>query len=282
MRFSDFLKQARVRLYNQYDEAEAFALSRMILEEISGSSRSSWLINDEEISVELFEKLNDAVNRLLKHEPIQYILGYAYFHKFRFEVGPGVLIPRPETEDLLSLILSEQKSKTKGNLIDLGCGSGCLTISLQNELSYWKIHGMDISPQALHFAQVNSERLQSNVCWHLHSMHAPETFRPNMLFDVIVSNPPYIPISERMTMPKNVVENEPESALFVPDTDALLFYRSAIQFASHHLSEKGTMYFEIHESLGKPCQALFQAHGFGNTKLFRDRYGKERMLRAEK
>lgn len=220
------------------------------------------------------------VNRLKRHEPIQYILGETEFFGLPFYVTPEVLIPRPETEELVDWIL---KTTTCPNavIMDMGTGSGCIAISLKKHLTGATITGCDISEKALHVARENAMRNKTAIGLIQLDMLKPavkELFPPT---DLIVSNPPYVTEKEKIRMKENVINFEPHSALFVPDNDPMKFYRALIAFGKQHLKDGGRQFWEINESYGNECISLMKQHGFINIELRRDINGKDRMISAE-
>ncbi len=220
--------------------------------------------------------LENCLNRLSKSEPIQYIIGTTEFMGLKFRVAPGVLIPRPETEELTNLIIKQTKNKSR--IVDIGTGSGCIAVSLAKYIPDAQVEGWDISPAALEIAEENSHRLNTKVVFRQEDIlkYIPS----DRQFDIIVSNPPYITEKEKNHMDRNVLEWEPGTALFVPDNDPLLFYRKIAKSGRFMLAPEGKIYFEINRSYGKKIVELLLENDYQNVQLIKDLYGNDRMVVA--
>lgn len=223
----------------------------------------------------------EIVNRLLLHEPIQYILGETEFYGLKFYTSPGVLIPRSETEELVDWIVSQEKTGCN-KLLDIGTGSGCIPIAIDKNTGIAWIDGWDISEDALQIARSNALRNDSKVFFSNHDILDQSGLADDVKWDVIVSNPPYVLLEEASQMERNVLDFEPHLALFVPDADPLLFYRAIAKFANVHLQVHGSLYFEINEKMGEQTVQLLQEFGFDDILIRRDLQGKERMVRGKK
>ena len=252
------------------------------MEHITGKKRIDRLLDKQVLlSKAQRTKLDTILQALATYKPIQYVLGEAWFAGMLFFVNEHVLIPRPETEELVDWITSEiQNSKFKiQNIIDIGTGSGCIPISLKKKSPGLSVTAVDISNDALIVAKQNADSLQADIRL-LNIDFLDETNWDQLpVFDIIVSNPPYIKQSEQSNMNKNVLDFEPLIALFVPDEDALLFYRKIAVFGKTHLAKQGYIFFEINEALGKEVCALLEANGY-KVELRKDLQGKDRMVRA--
>ena len=246
---------------------------------------------DFEITESYFKKWQTIISELKTEKPIQYITGEAWFYGLRFEVNENTLIPRPETEELVEWIVESQKSKVENlniqksnnlTILDIGTGSGCIPIALKNEISNAQVSAIDISEKALEMARKNAFDNQVEVNFiHqdiLTSQHLNLSTSQPLLFDVIVSNPPYVRNLEKQEIKKNVLDYEPHLALFVADSDALLFYRKIAQLALKSLSPNGKLFFEINQYLGKETVALVEQLGFKNIELRKDFMGNDRMI----
>ncbi|MDF0705987.1 MAG: peptide chain release factor N(5)-glutamine methyltransferase [Bacteroidota bacterium] len=235
------------------------------------------------------QPLFKALSELKLEKPLQYILGTAYFMDLELQVDKNVLIPRPETEELVQwILLDAERSRSvistslndlSLQILDIGTGSGCIAIALAKHLPNAKVFALDVSEGALNMARKNAVSNGVDITF-FHEDILNTQLEHN--FDIIVSNPPYVRELEKSEIQKNVKEFEPETALFVPDEDPLVFYRAIIDFAEKHLSEKGTLYFEINQYLGEETKALFDARNFSEIELRKDMFGNDRMLKAIK
>lgn len=233
------------------------------------------------ITKEEEQPIFEALAGLKLEKPLQYILGTAHFMDLELKVNENVLIPRPETEELVEWILEECQvmSSRDFKILDIGTGSGCIAMALAKDLPNAKVYALDVSEEALKVAKENAESNQVEI-----EFIQMDVLNPNNLelkFDIIVSNPPYVRELEKNEIRNNVKEYEPSLALFVPDEDALLFYRAIIAFAEKHLLEKGHLYLEINQYLGKETKALLEAHNFSEIELRKDLFGNDRMLKGK-
>lgn len=229
------------------------------------------------------EKWNIILADLQQEKPIQYITGEAWFYGLRLEVNENTLIPRPETEELVEWIIESQKSKVqsqKCEILDIGTGTGCIPISLKTNLPQANVSAIDVSEKALEVAKRNAVSNKVDISFIQADILEVEDL--NQHFDIIVSNPPYVRNLEKQEIKKNVLDYEPHLALFVEDTDALLFYRKIAQLALKNLSPNGLLFFEINQYLGKETFGLLKNLGFKNIELKKDMYGNDRMIRCEK
>ena len=272
----------REKLSPIYAPEEAESLSRLILEHVTGFSRLQLhLHQSDRLPEPKIMQIGEILNRLATHEPIQYILGEADFYGLKFSVTPAVLIPRAETEELVDWIISEEKETCK-SLLDIGTGSGCIPIAIDRHATIGKIEGWDISAEALEIARQNAMRNDSRVQFSLQDIFDTSSLPESAKWDVIVSNPPYVLTEESALMEQNVVGFEPHLALFVPDNDPLLFYRTIARFAAAHLQPHGMLYFEINERMGERTSELLREQGFSEILTRKDLQGKERMIRAKR
>lgn len=269
-------------LIREYDAGEASAIAFLLLEEVAGMSRSQALMGDD--SPQRDELLRMA-ERIAKGEPVQYVVGKAEFCGLTFHVEPGVLIPRPETEELVGAV--ELQNAQAVRVVDIGTGSGCIAISLSKKFPDAKVEGWDISNDALRIAKGNAELNESNVSFHkvdVLSVSPSEalSLAEGKRVDVIVSNPPYICDKEKSDMERNVLDHEPHLALFVPDEDPLLFYRKIAELGVEILSTGGRLYFEINRAYGRETVLLLEGLGYSNVQLVQDQFGNDRMVCAIK
>ena len=291
MRYRDLWQ----RLLSLYDEREAKAIVRLVLEERFGLTLAEMLgaslneklnIKNEKSNGE--EELEDMMRRLEQGEPVQYVLGEAWFCGRRFHVEPGVLIPRPETEmlvewglqgDIQTIDKEIKEAPRRGmKVLDIGTGSGCIAISLALGLPSASVVAWDVSDAALRIARANAEQLGAEVSFvKQDALAAPDDIAR---WDVIVSNPPYVCASEAAQMEPHVLEHEPHEALFVPDNDALLFYRAIAQYARRALKPGGRLFFEINPLYATELSSLLKSMGFAEVELRDDQFGKCRMIKA--
>lgn len=282
MNIKEYRTQFIQELTPIYDAGEAESFFYLILEEkkqlkrIDLALHPDLVFSEEEIGV-----WNAILEQLQQEIPIQYLLGKTSFFGLDFEVNAAVLIPRPETEELVEWILESQKSKPesqKVKILDIGTGSGCIAISLAKNLPDATVFALDVSEEALATAKKNAENNSVNVTFiHQNILETEDLLQQ---FDIIVSNPPYVRNLEKEEIKKNVLENEPHLALFVADNDALVFYKKIAQLAQKNLLSNGQLYFEINQYLGKEMVDLLEKMNFKTIDLRKDIYGNDRMTKA--
>lgn len=277
----DVIAGIRAALAPKYGEGEARAMGRIIFENLKGWTPVDLAIRqDEPISAFIQGKVDEVVKRLLKDEPIQQIFGVADFYGMKLKVTPETLIPRPETEELVDLIVKENQHKDL-RVLDCGTGSGCIAIALQRNLPFSEVTAIDVSEKALEVARENGKILHAPVEFlNADILKLPSSLNGSS-YDIIVSNPPYIAMKERASMEPNVVDYEPATALFVPDNDPLLFYRAILNAATGELlAPQGKIYFEINPLYANELVELATQYGFDDARLVRDTEGKNRFLLA--
>lgn len=267
-------------LKTHYGPAEGYALYRLVMEECFSLSHTDILLGkDSQISEDNKLRLEEITSRLLENEPVQYVIGHTHFHGHRFNVRRGVLIPRPETELLVDKVLELAQEGSMGSqprVLDIGTGSGCIAISLA--LAGCKATAMDISEDALEIASENAGNLNAEVAFtHENILHPSAS---DEQWDIIVSNPPYVCLSEAEDMERNVLDYEPHQALFVPDTDPLIFYRAIASFALSHLAPNGWLCLEINQAYPDEMARLLSSFGFCDINIIPDQYGKKRIAYA--
>jgi release factor glutamine methyltransferase len=264
-----------------YDEGEASTISDWLIEHLTGSKKTDRISQSKkELGPEQEEILEAYLNRLMENEPIQYVLNEAWFCGLRLYVDKNVLIPRPETEELVEWIITGCKFPIDElKILDIGSGSGCIPIALKRRLGKAEVWSCDISAEALQVAEKNANNLGAEVKFLQLDFLDPLQRAKLPAFDIIVSNPPYIPHSERYSMRANVLEYEPAKALFVANSDPLVFYNAIAEFAKDHLIPGGFIYVEMNEILGSQTLELFRQDQF-QAELKKDMQGKDRMLRA--
>jgi release factor glutamine methyltransferase len=273
---TDLEKDFKHRLQAIYTADECSLLFKMMVSFLTGNSTINSL--NQTLSETQLKDLKHFTQQLLAHQPIQYVLGEADFYNLRFKVNSDVLIPRPETEELVHLIIQEQKNKTIA-ILDIGTGSGCIPIALKKNLPLAKVSAIDISEKALALADENATLNRVEVSFSAaDALHIRPSEWP--LFDVIVSNPPYIAQSEMEMMEENVKSHEPHLALFVADDEPLIFYDKISDFALTNLKPGGTLYFELNQQLAQETADLLMAKGF-TTTIIKDINQNDRMLKAQ-
>ena len=266
-------------LAGHYPDAEASALTKMLLVEGLGfSTLELFGGKDKKVLKKDLDLLHEMSKRLLNDEPIQYIIGKETFCGMTFEVNDRVLIPRPETQDLVDWITDESHGKRSLRILDMGTGSGCIAISLAKRLPQAQVEAWDISEGALETAERNALRNEVKVSFHKKDILSASV--EGEQWDIMVSNPPYIAEREKADMEANVLDWEPSNALFVPDDDPLLFYRSIARLGINGLTEGGKLYFEINRAYGKETVEMLQSLGYQDVILRKDRYGNDRMIKA--
>lgn len=263
-----------------YGNGEARAVTDYVLDVCFGLSKADIMCGAvEEMTAEKTAELRKIFSRLTEGEPVQYVLGRAEFSGRWFNVRPGVLIPRPETEELCAWITADSKASASPKVLDIGTGSGCIAITLQLDMPESNVTAWDISADALSVARENAQLLGANVNFvRQDALNA----KPEGEWDVIVSNPPYICEKEKKDMAVNVLEHEPHTALFVPDADPLLFYRAITRLAVQTLNKGGRLYFEINPIYADDTCRMMQAEGMTAVELRSDMYGKQRMAKGVK
>ncbi len=243
-----------------------------------GMAKTDLLIDkDKALSESEILKFFYGIKSLKNNEPVQYVVGETWFYDLRIGVKEGALIPRPETEELVDWIINSEKEAKF--ILDIGTGSGCIPLALKNNLIKAKVSACDISGSAIEIAKENSKDLNLEVDFFKLDILNDSTWKEDKL-DVIVSNPPYIPVQEKIRMNENVLDFEPDLALFVPDDQPLLFYIKIAEFAVLHLKPKGSLYFEIHEDFSSETIQMLKGKGFVDIEIKRDLQGKDRMVRA--
>jgi len=272
-------QQFKTELAGQYENIELSSLLSILFEHITGWNQINQVVNkDENLTQSHIDALQNALKELKEGRPIQYITGKAWFMGNNLLVNENVLIPRPETEELVDWITEYATIIDKPlQIMDIGTGSGCIAISLKLALPNCMIAGLDISEEALVVAKENAKQLNAEISWMQENI-LDTTYLPNK-FDIIVSNPPYIPFKENVNMQVQVKNFEPSIALFVTNEDPLIFYRTIARLGKQYLNPNGQLFFEMHYDQGKALLALFDEMGY-HAELRQDMFGKDRMLRA--
>ncbi len=276
----EIIRQFREELSQIYDSHEVFQFVWLLFDHLKGWSKTDMMLRDDTkltVSDHLF--VQNALERLKNHEPIQYILGETEFFGLLFEINSSVLIPRPETEELIEWVLESVDHEKALRILDIGTGSGCIAIALAKHLPASSVTAWDVSPEAIRTAGNNAKK--NHVAVFFEQKDALQVSPEEMVqFDIIVSNPPYVRLSEKEMMKENVLNHEPHLALFVDDRDPLVFYRKIVQLAANSLTENGLLFFEINRDLGQETMHLCSENGFQEIELRKDLSGNYRMLKT--
>jgi release factor glutamine methyltransferase len=284
MQLQQAYQQLLFQLYEIYDNREAANIADLVIEHVSGQKKIDRILNRQmPLSEAQAHLLSDYTEKLLRHEPVQYVLHEAWFAGMKMYVDENVLIPRPETEELVDWIVSDSPLTTHHSsftMLDIGTGSGCIAVALKKKFPSAQVHALDISDAALHVARQNAQLNHTEILLHKADILKNTDTGNFPRFDIIVSNPPYIRQSEAEKMQTNVFLYEPHIALFVPDENSLIFYEHISNFALSHLKPNGNIYLEINEALSTEVLTLFQSKAFASVQIKKDLQGKERMLKA--
>ncbi|QTN39364.1 peptide chain release factor N(5)-glutamine methyltransferase [Cryomorphaceae bacterium] len=281
MNWSEAKKHLRQALPEESDR-EKDSLFFLIYEDLCGETRKTFLIEPRrDMSLEQEAQFLSITRRLQNHEPVQYILGKGHFFGRDFKVSPAVLIPRPETEELIHWAMTEVLA-TEGRCLDLGTGSGCLAVTWAAECPGWEVQGWDISTEALEVARENAASIVPQAPIEFHRADMLEPPRLDQPFDVMLSNPPYVRYMEQERMHPRVIEHEPSSALWVPNDDPLRFYQALARIADQGLRPDGHLFVEINQYLAKETEDLFRRSGFSWVHLKHDLSGNARLMHVRK
>ncbi len=275
------IKKIKETLSPAFTQGEIKNIIRIIFEKLKGYSQVDIIMRQDEILSDFIKnEIDNVLKRLLKHEPIQYIFNEAYFHGFHLKVNRYTLIPRPETEELVDFIIKDNHDSDL-RVLDIGTGSGAIAIALARSLRFPIVDAIDISQKALETAEENAKQLKVKINFDRKDILKINN-EDNELYDIIVSNPPYITEQEKNGMEQNVLDYEPHNALFVPDNNPLLFYRAITLYAIKALKPGGNIYFEINSRFGKETAKLLSDNNFINTMIIKDMYGLDRFVSASK
>lgn len=276
------LKNRIIReLEGLYPDRERISLAEILIQNFTGLDKNR-IISEPELKLDDHDEtiILQKLDELKQHKPVQYVSGKAFFYDFELEVSPAVLIPRPETEELVNWLSDDYEFVSGLRILDIGTGSGCIIISLGKILKDNYLAAVDISEEALAIAGRNANNLSVPVDLIKMDILDEGQWEQAGKFDVIISNPPYVRESEKQVMNANVLDYEPHKALFVPDEDPLLFYKAISGFSKKHLQPGGALYLEINENLGREIVDLLNNEGFGKVTLKKDMQGKDRMVKA--
>ncbi|MBS1742501.1 MAG: peptide chain release factor N(5)-glutamine methyltransferase [Bacteroidetes bacterium] len=266
-------------LSNTSFREDATAISSIIFEEVAGIDKKHLIQNPGAILPEdVVERIQHCLSELKNNKPVQYITGYCWFYNMKLRVNPNVLIPRPETEELAKAVIEYASKKQRSAILDIGTGSGCIAIAIKKNVPGATVTAIDISKEALETAAANALAENASIQLLQTDILSPISRQQLDVYDVIVSNPPYIPLQESATMDKNVTAYEPHLALFVDNNKPLVFYEAICAFAEEHLKNDGVVFLETHEQLAGSVAKLFSHHY--ESHVIKDMFGKERMVMA--
>lgn len=272
------IKEITLQLVPQYSDSEARSIAILLMCNITGLSYTELLVHTPSLNEEQEEELRKKIERLKKNEPLQYVLGETIFYGRRFKCDQRALIPRPETEELTDWIINDVSNDGNIRILDIGCGSGCIAITLAKELKNSTVTALDISKDAI---SLTEENCKINNC-QVECINDDIFNFSDAQYDIIVSNPPYICDNEAADIESNVIDYEPHLALFVPDNSPLKFYEKITEYAARNLRSRGKLYFEINRKYGKEMQLLLENFGFINIELRKDISNNDRMIKGEK
>ena len=273
----------RENINEVYPEPEAGAIAQLVLEHVLQKSRVQLSMQrDDQVTQAQEEEIKQAVVRLQQEEPVQYVLGVAHFYGLELQVDERVLIPRPETEELVDRVIKEYRGKNSLRILDICTGSGCIPLALAANLQAEKVMGLEVSAGALEVAKANALKLNLPVEWLQHDIFEPlQSIAPESL-DIVTSNPPYVREDEKKQMRENVLQYEPHLALFVPNADPLKYYKRIAAVSLELLKKGGRLYFEINEQYGAQVAKLLLERGYAKAEVVQDLFGKDRMVEATK
>lgn len=284
MTWEQYIHQYATDIASIFGEEEGMAILKRIAEHICQTSYS--ILKQTTLGEEDLAQANAMMNELKEGKPLQYILGEAWFYKYPFKVNESVLIPRPETEELVEWALKQIHTLTSEKkplkILDIGTGSGCIPITLKKEIPELHITSIDISPKALEIAKENAASLHTKIEFIELDFLNEHSWKKLNVYDIIISNPPYIPVDEKETLSVNVRHHEPHQALFVPENHPQLFYHKIAQFGKSHLAPNGIIFLELHQDFALDTKKLFEERGYKNVILKKDMSGNDRMLKANR
>ncbi len=282
MMLAAFYKDFVVQLKKIYEDREANNIADLVFESEGVKKLDRITDKQKQLNILIVEKLKNKLRELLQHKPVQYVLGEAWFYKMKLKVNEHVLIPRPETEELVEWVVQELKMKNeKLKILDIGTGSGCISIALKKELPNTDITSIDVSEKALELAMENADDQKIKMDFIKLDFINETEWQQLPSFDIIISNPPYIPQKEKIKLNKNVTQFEPHIALFVDDNDPFIFYKKIAKFSRSHLNDKGKIFLEGHEDYAEDVVKIFSENNY-QTIIKKDIYGKQRMIKAFK
>ena len=277
---NEMLNRFTEKLSDVFIGREKRQIAKMFLMQHMKYDASEMLLsNDEYVPENIQEILEHSVDEINKGKPVQYVLGETHFYDLDLKIDKRALIPRPETEELAYWIVEKWKDRNP-KVLDVGTGSGCIALAIKSHIPKSQVSGVDVIQYALDLANENAEQLKLDVTFEFANalnLHAYSHYK----WDIIVSNPPYIPLDDKEDMKDHVLDYEPDSALFVPNNNPLLYYRAISLYARDHLVPAGSLFFEVHEEMAKEVEEVLNSHGFNRVEIRKDLQGKDRMIHAQ-
>ncbi|MEY2918646.1 MAG: hypothetical protein RIS73_2360 [Bacteroidota bacterium] len=279
MNCKELYRNFLVELQSVYDLNEATVITDWVFDNIANIKKADLIKNPhQQLPAAILTKLAEKQEELLQHKPVQYVMGNTTFYNMQFQVNDKVLIPRPETEEMTNLLINSYRFEQKQiNILDIGTGSGCIAVAIKKNLPSSRVIAVDVSDAALDIARTNAITNKTNIQFTQMDFLDESRWGELLLFDIIISNPPYIPNNEKGKMDKNVVDFEPHTALFVPDSNPLIFYEKIAKFGRTHLNYNGKIYLETHEDYTNEVAKLF-SETYQQVLVKKDLFGKERMV----
>jgi release factor glutamine methyltransferase len=279
MTIKELYRNSLLQLQSVYPLSEATVITDWTFESIAGIKRADLVKNpSQQLNNKIIEQLNNSFSQLLQYKPVQYVLGEAWFYHLKLKVNEDVLIPRPETEELVELVIANRRSQiTDPAILDIGTGSGCIAIAIKKNLPAAIVSAIDVSENALNIGKENAARCNARINFIQLDFLDETKWDKLSMFHIIISNPPYIPVNEKRKLARHVLDYEPHIALFVPDKDPLVFYEKIASFGRSHLHSNGRIYLETHEDHAKEVKVLFNKD-YAYAEIKKDLFGKERIV----
>lgn len=285
MTISELYRDFTASLTSIYGEREADNITDWVFESVAGLTRMKRSL-DKNLKApgSLVRTLSEKKAQLIQHKPVQYVLGEVFFYKMKLSINENALIPRPETEELVDWVLADCKEKKlqEIDILDIGTGSGCIPIAIKKNLPSANISALDLSAGAISLAKENARLQNTNVKFTQLDFLKKSGWSKLENYDLVISNPPYIPLSEKDSLDKNITDHEPHLALFVPDNDPFIFYKKIAEFAQGHLKTGGAVFLEMHQAYAAGVKNIFEENNFSEIVMKKDFYGNDRMLLARK
>ncbi|WP_107037885.1 peptide chain release factor N(5)-glutamine methyltransferase [Brumimicrobium mesophilum] len=267
-------------LNDQFNSREKRQIAKMFMMHYMDQDGTDLLLNkNQKVPEEIIKQLEQAIKEINSGKPVQYVMGAVYFYDLKLNIDRRALIPRPETEELVDWIVELWKNRSP-KVLDVGTGSGCIALAVKDNIPRSNVFGVDVIQNAIDLASENAQKLNIDVTFDFANALSLNTYS-RYKWDLIVSNPPYIPLEEKAGMKDHVLDHEPGTALFVPNNKPLLFYKAISLYARDHLVPKGSLFFEVHEEMAKEVEEVLHFYGFTKVEIRKDLQGKDRMIHAQ-